>query len=96
MVKKVYRRPETSMSFMARKMQGNMRKHVTPLAKIEDDCASRPIFPNMSPAPDCIRIWGVKYSTALMPENCSKYRLCFNIPISITEVLCFVTNQVED
>ena len=91
LVNKIYRRPETSISLMARKMQGSMRKHVTPLAKIEDDCASRPSFPKMSPAPDCIRIWGVKYSTALMPENCRKQRLRFSILVPINETLCFVT-----
>lgn len=68
---RTYRRPDRSMSHIAKTMQGSMSKHVTPLAIIEADSPSIPMFANKSPAPDCMRICGVKYSTALIPENCN-------------------------
>jgi hypothetical protein len=56
---------------MATKIHGSIRKQVTPLAMIDADSPVIPIFANRSPAPDCIRICGVKYKTALIPENCT-------------------------
>jgi len=68
----IYLRPERSMSHMAIKMHGSIRKQVTPLARMDADSPSIPTFANRSPAPDCIRICGVKYNTALIPENCTR------------------------
>lgn len=51
-----YRRPARSMSPIARTMHGSISKHVTPLARMEADSPSIPMFASRSPAPDCIRI----------------------------------------
>lgn len=69
--KTTYLRPDLSMSLIAIRMQGSMSKHVTPLAKMDADSPSIPMLASKSPAPDCIKIWGVKYNTALMPLNCT-------------------------
>lgn len=49
-------RPDESTCRIAIKMHGSMSKHVTPLAKIEADSPSIPIFASKAPVPNSIRI----------------------------------------
>lgn len=71
-----YLLPEESMSLIAKKMNGNMTRVVTPPARMDDDSDDRPRI-SKTPAPDDIRMVGVKYMTALTPHACTIQPLAF-------------------